>query len=837
MSDKEVLTAHKKKVVVVNTGGGGFFSLLKKVLLIAVILGLFSSAGMCYWLWTLKQDLPVFDSVDQYEPLLGTMMYSDDGTPIAEFAIEKRMIVPYDKIPRLLILAFVSAEDQNFFYHLGIDPEAISRAFIKNVKVMGFKEGGSTITMQLARTFFLSREKKLIRKIKEVLLAIFELEWNLSKEEILWLYLNQIYLGHGAYGVQQASHIYFGKDVWELDVSQMAILAGLPKAPGRDSPASHPERARKRQRYVLSRMAKEGYISEEERRQALEKPIETVESTNLFLDRAPYFSEHVRKYLYNKYGAKTLYEGGMQVYTTVDLNATELAQQGLTRGLRALDRRQGWRGPLANIPKSQWQSFRDKVKGKFGEFQPIRNVIYPGLVVEVNDRQEWARIVVGDFEAKMHLENIRWARKPDPDVYWEWNPLSRISKALVEGDVVYVRPTDKKGIKGKLDFRSFKGVDRDQIIWDLEQIPKANSALMAKDPESGYVVSMIGGFAFEYSEFNRAVQACRQPGSAFKPVVYTAALEKGWTVSTMILDAPIVTGQHKFRWKPENYGEDFKGEVSVRYALSHSINIPAIKALDHAGIDGVRNLATKLGIRTPVAGDRSVALGSTCLTVEDLVNAYSHFPQGGLKPRTVYIKMIMDRNGEILEDNRTYYDMQLDVAEKLEKLEEEVLSQRERVLDAQTSFLATWLMQEVVRSGTGAAAKVLGRPVGGKTGTTNDYYDAWFCGFTPNLVTGVWIGHDDNSRPLGRYETGGHAALPIWLDFMKPYHEGLPVIDFKVPPGIVWKYVDIKTGREAVKGTLHVIRAPFKYGTGPEEKMKIEGEVDEDEFFKGDDIF
>jgi len=838
MAEKEVKNIPGRRVVVVNgNSGGGLFSILKKILLLCVFLSFAAGAGMCWWLYTLKEELPHFDSVEQYRPLLGTMLYSDDGAPIAEFAIEKRMIVSYEEIPRQLILAFVAAEDKNFFYHFGIDLQGISRAFIKNVKAGGFKEGASTITMQLARTFFLSREKKLIRKIKEVLLAIFELEGNLTKEEILWLYLNQIYLGHGAYGVQQAAHIYFGKDVWELDLHECAILAGLPKAPGRDSPYTHPERARKRQEYVLKRMLAEGYITEEERAAALALPVQTIAGSDLFLDKVPYFSEHVRIYLHQKYGGEALYQGGMQVYTTVDLNAAEDAQIALVHGLRMMDHRQGWRGPLAKLNPDQWQAFNDKVKERFGPIKLIRRNIYPGLVTEVNDRENRAKVRVGDVEAELLLEYMRWARTPDPEVYWEWNPLQRISKALAVGDVIYVRPTDAAGMKEKFDFASRGTVKAGELIWALEQVPKANASLIAKDPESGYVIAMEGGYAYEYSQFNRAVQACRQPGSAFKPIVYTAALEKGWTVSTPIIDAPIVTGQNKFRWKPDNYGEDFKGEVSVRYAMAHSINIPAIKALDYAGIDAVHNMATRLGISSPVAEDRSAALGSTCMTVEDLVNAYSHFPQGGLKPRTVYIKMILDRDGNVLEDNRVYYDLSLFVSEQLEKLEEEVLTERERVLDEKVAYLTTWLMQEVVRSGTGTPAMVLNRPIGGKTGTTNNYFDAWFCGFTPNLVAGVWIGHDDNSRPLGRQETGGHAALPIWVNFMQPYHEGLPVMNFTVPEGIVWKTVDMKTGREAIAGQTQLVRAPFIKGTGPEEKMHIDGEAEEDEFFKGDDIF
>ncbi|RJO67970.1 MAG: PBP1A family penicillin-binding protein [Myxococcales bacterium] len=822
---KGIQTARKpKRVVVVNRGKGGFFGWLKLFALFCLLLGVAGLVAGGVLFYNVKKELPSFNSVAEYRPLLGSMLYSEDGTKTAEFAIEKRLIVPYEKVPRLLILAFIATEDQNFFTHYGIDPLGIVRAAFRYFTA-GFekKQGASTITMQLARTFFLTREKTWVRKLKEVILATTEFEANLTKQEILWLYLNQIYLGHGAYGVQQAALTYFGKDVWDLGLDEMTVLAGLPQRPGKDSPYVNMDKAIKRRNHVLRRMLEEGYITQAQHDEAAAKPIKLAEVPDLFLSYAPDFSEHIRKYVYNAYGEAQLYTGGLLIQSTLNLDAEKYAQDALYYGLRSLDHRQGYRGPLANVPRDKWLEFTERLEAFYGDAPLERNKIYFGLVEEVDDARRKSFVRVGRYVAPIMMETMRWARKPTPKATWDGGSISLPSQALKPGDVVMVRPTDLERIYTQTDIRSTEPVELAKMIWALEQEPLAQSALLAKDPESGYTVAMVGGYGFERSEFNRAIQACRQPGSAFKPVVYTAAIDNGLTVSSILLDSPIVAGEWKWKWKPENYGEDFLGEVSLRYALQHSLNIPAIKTMEQVGIQTVKNYAIKMGVRTEIQEDLSVALGSACMTPEDLVNVYAHFPLLGRQPRTVYVKTIIDRDGNILEDNRIYYDITLDVAEKLEKLEEEALREDVQVLPETTAFIMTWLLQQVVHGGTGSQAAQLGRPCGGKTGTTNDNYDAWFVGFTPHLVAAAWIGHDDNSRPLGNLETGGKAALPIWLDFMQRTLENAPVEQFRTPEGIAYMLVDERTGRLARPGTPNTLGAPFKAGTGPAERLGEDG--------------
>jgi penicillin-binding protein 1A len=825
--------AKPRKVVVVNRSKGGWLVKLFLITAVLVILAGLAALGAAAWIvHDIKSELPNFSSISEYEPVMGTRVYAQDGTQIAEFAVEKREVVGYEKIPPRLVLAFIAAEDANFFNHHGFDPYYFTRAVVKNLKAGGFKEGASTITMQVARTFFLSREKKLLRKLKEIILAMFILEENLSKEDILWLYLNQIYLGHGAYGVQAASHTYFNKDVWELSLDEMAVLAGLPKAPGRDSPYRNLERATGRKRYVLRRMLEERFITKTEHDEALARPITLHPSMELFWQYAPHYSEHVRKYLYDKYGETELYKGGMHVVTAMNIQAQKYAQDALYYGLRSLDHRQGYRGPLAKIPADRRAEFLETLKTKYGDGPLERKPLYIALVTQVDDRKDEVHISLGAIEGVIPISTMRWARKPDPEGWWGNHQIKHPSQALSAGDVIYVRATDRDSVEKDLFWRLETPIDTGKLIFILEQEPKAQASIVSKDPQNGYTVAMVGGYAYEKSEFNRAYQACRQPGSAFKPLVYTAAIEKGWNVSTVILDAPIVDGEMERKWKPENYEESFKGEVSVRFALQHSLNIPAIKTLDYAGIERIKELSQRMGIRTNIQEDRSISLGSACLTVADLVDAYSAYPNGGRKTPTVYVTQILNQKGEILEDNRAYYDITLDIAEKLDRMEAAVLAPDHRVMPETTAFIMTWLLKQVIQGGTGSAAMALGLPTGGKTGTTNDSYDAWFVGFTPHLTTGVWIGHDDNSRPLGVKETGGQAALPIWLDFMKRTLKHAEPVDFPDVPGIHWVQVDRKTGRRAVEGATQTISAPFKIGTEPTETMIVEGEQNPDEFYK-----
>lgn len=832
--ENAVKDAHKR-VVVVNSPGGCLKRLFWAALIVIVLLG-FAGAGVVgYYTYKWKADLPsAFQTIDDYHPVLGSKVVTADGQLLADFSIEKREIVPFEQIPKRVMQAFIAAEDANFFDHYGFDPWYFMRAMGKNMAARRFKEGASTITMQLARTFFLSREKKIERKAKEILLSVFVLEKNLSKRDILYLYLNQIYLGHGAYGIGQAAHTYFDKNIQDLSLGEIAVLAGLPKAPGRDSPFVNMARATERREYVLRRMQEEGYISKEEMQEALSQPIQLHEAPDPFLATAPDYSEHLRKYVYNKYGEETLYKGGLLIEGAVDLRAQRDAMGAVFYGLRQMDRREGYRGPSAELTdKAQIDAFLANAKAEYGDTLD-RTHFYWGVVTAASEKQ--ATVRVADHSGTIPLESIRWARKPNPAVGPDSQPLRKVSDALKVGDVILVRPTDSKGIKDRLDFRSHEPVDANGLLWDLWEDPLAQSAIFSKDPATGYVKAMVGGLDYEKSEFNRAVQACRQPGSAFKPIVYTAAIDSDWNVSTIILDAPIVAGEWNEQWKPDNFNQDFKGEVSLRYALQNSLNIPAIKTIEHVGVPKVKEYAQKMGIRTAIQDDPSIALGSACVTPEDLANVYAHFANYGKAPRTVFLKVLIDSTGKVLEDNRHYTDPTLGTAAIASRMEAEALNPPAQVLPEDTGYIMNWLLMQVVQGGTGSGASALGRPCAGKTGTTNDSYDAWFSGYTPDLVTVAWIGHDDNARPLGPNETGGHAALPIWLDYMQAYLKDKPVRTFPPAQGITWQTVDMLTGKKAAGGD-HVISAPFKPGTGPEESMTAAGEVSPDTFFKQGDVY
>lgn len=799
-----------------------------------VVVFLSATVVVAYLVHEWRQELPAFDSVGEYTPVLGTNLYSADGQHLAEFAIEKRELVSLDQVPKRVVQAFLAAEDRNFFDHNGFDPWHFLRAMIKNVKAGRFKEGASTLTMQLARTFFLTREKKVERKAKEILVSIFVLEKNLSKKDILYLYLNQVYFGHGAYGIQQGAKMYFDKNVWDLSLGEMAVLAGMPKAPGSDSPFVHMERAVSRRNYVLRRMFEEDFISKEEFDQASAEAITLNPPADPFLTTAPDYAEHIRKQLYDTYGEDTLYKGGLYVEAAVDMNYQHAAQDAVFYGLRQMDKREGYRGPAAELTdEAQISSFVASAKARYGKTLS-RNRFYWAVVLQAGEKS--ATLQVGETQAKLLVDNIRWARKPNPDLPWDAIVLKNLTQILKHGDVVLVRPTDAKGIKDRLDYRSEAPLDSATLTLDLWEVPLAQSAVFSKEPETGYVKAMVGGFDFERSEFNRAIQACRQPGSAFKPIVYTAAIDSDWDVSTIILDAPIVAGEWTEQWKPDNYGENFQGEVSLRYALQHSLNIPAIKTIEHVGVPKVKDYAKRMGIRTAIQDDPSIALGSACVTPEDLTNVYSHIATYGLDTPTVFIKLLVDQSGQILIDNRHYTDISLDFGEKLARLGVWAENPPERQFPETTGYIMNWLLTQVVQGGTASEASALGRPAAGKTGTTNEAYDAWFAGYVPNLVTVAWIGHDDNVRPLGKNETGGRAALPIWLDYMKNALKDSPKLDFPGVGGLTWIAVDPQTGKHVAPGGAG-ISAPFKPGTGPTETMSTAGEVSADTYFKTGDVY
>lgn len=796
---------------------------LKIFLVLAVIGAILAAGAVTTAFYYFKNQIPKIETIADYKPNQGTKVYSYDGELIAEFYQDnRRNIVPYDKIPKQLKLAFVAGEDANFFKHSGVNPVAMAKAAVRYA-LTGKKQGGSTITQQLAKSF-VGTERTWQRKIKDMLLAV-ELEKYLSKEEILYLYLNEIFLGGGAYGVEAASKTYFSKHIWELSLAEMATLAGLPKKPSEASPKTHPEAALKRRNYVLGRMLDEQFISKAEYETAKKEKLIVNPQKELFLDKVPYFSEKVRRYLQQKYGNKKLYEDGMTVYTTVDVRASKLANEAMFMGLRSLAKRQGYAGPIFNINLAKdldnYLAVHKKTFGEISNDTIKRGVLYQGVVLQVNSKEALVR--VGEISKNITVDNVQWARPFDPVGFQ--SVIKDISTVLKSGDIIIVRATDKEGTKDDFDHRSFDKPLPDNYFFVLEQIPIVQGAIIVKDPYSGYIKAIMGGYNFEMSEFDRTTQACRQPGSAIKPVFYSAALEKKnpdgthpYTSATLILDAPVPSSD----FEPENHDKTFRGDVTLWQAIIESMNAPAVRVLMDIGLpDGIAG-AKKLGIKSEIKPEYGSAIGSSCVNLDELTEAFSHFPNQGKRPHTTYIRKIYDTDGQLLEDNTVYYDPFLTGIEKVSRLIAFSKRKEEQDLSPEVSYIMTRILQDVTRYGTAAAASSIDRAIGGKTGTTNDSLDAWFIGFSPEIVAGVWVGMDDYGKPLGHDETGGRAALPIWKDFMERYLKNFPKTDFPHAKNIVSAGIDRKTGLLSNNGTTMY----FISGTEPKKTAEEDSVVD-----------
>ncbi len=722
------------------------------------------------------QDIPSIEEIKNYKPESGTKIYSDDDVLIGELKAEKGIFVPIKQIPEHMIQALVAVEDSRFWKHKGIDYWAILRAIIKDIIHVGFKEGGSTITQQLTKVMFLTPEKTLKRKLKEAILAV-RLEKNLDKNEILELYLNKVYFGHGAYGVEMASKIYFGKSVRNITLSEAALLAGLVKAPATYSPFNDITKAKERQQIVLMRMEEEGYIKKEEREHAQRQHL-NLSTERKGIEANNYFIEHIRKYLEETYGINTVYKGSLRVYTTLDRRAQSLAARAIQEGLRDLDKRRGWRGPVEHkedIDIEKEMRLQEKAPVSISNTGEISS----GLVLSVSDNE--AIIKTRGIIGKLLLQDAMWASKII-DSKGSVKTLSKftLKQVLKPGDVV------------KVSIKSLKG---NNIFLNLEQDPQVEGALIAIEQETGFIRALIGGYDFIKSDYNRAILARRQPGSAFKPVIYAAAMDNGFTPATIINDEPVTyPGGPKGEWKPENADHKFYGPTMLREGLAYSRNIVTIRLVEQMGIEKVIDFARTIGIESDMPHDLTIALGSLSITPLDLALCYCVFANGGERIKPIAIKYITDARGRVLESN--------------EPESEEVISQ-------QTAFLITSMMQDVVKYGTGWRAKALGVPVAGKTGTTNEYRDAWFVGYTSSITTAVWVGFDD-MKSLGHQETGARAASPIWVNFMKSYVSSLESTEFPVPDGIVSVLIDPSSGKLA-RDEASGIKEYFKEGTEPKE--------------------
>jgi penicillin-binding protein 1A len=741
---------------------------LRRVVVTALFAGAILAGAVLGVFLAYESDLPQVTSLEDFQPNIITQIFASDGTVLGEFAIEKRVVVAFRDIPPVLRNAIVAVEDADFWKHLGINPWRIPGAAWANIRSGHREQGFSTLTMQLTRLLFLTPEKTYERKIKEVILA-FQIEKNFTKEEILTLYCNQVYFGHGNYGVEAASRFYFSKPVRDLTLGEAALVAGMAQSPARLSPIENPERALARRNHVLERMAEEKYISRQEAEAAERQPI------RLHLRReppsiAPYFLEEVRKYLEREYGSQRIYQGGLRVHTTLDPAMQRAAVRSLRNGLRALDRRaRGFVKPETNVLVDGLLPdplHLDEWDWPFAAGDVVRGVVI------ASDRAT-AVVQIGDYRARLSAADVAWTRH------------ANLAEILPRGTLAPFRIVSLSDNDGRKEARV-----------QLEQEPKVEGALVALDVRSGAVRAMTGGYDFERSKFNRATQAMRQVGSAFKPVVYAAALEKlGWTPATIIVDSPLsfTNPWDKTVWSPQNYDGAYLGPVTLRRAIEQSRNVPAVKTLQAVGIETGIEYARRLGLSGDLPPYLPIALGAGEATPLEMVSAYATFANQGLRMKPYFIDRITDRDGNVIE---------------------QATPRASDALRADTAFLVTSLLRGVVEHGTAARARRLNRPIAGKTGTTNDFTDAWFIGFEPSLAAAVWVGFDEKKESLGRGETGSEAALPIWMDFWATAAADRPVEDYPIPGNIVFVPVD-DMGHPGTPGAPGVHMEAFVSGTEP----------------------
>jgi penicillin-binding protein 1A len=756
--------------------------LLKFILWLLSAVALVGICTGAYFWYIWSSNLPYVGSVKEYRPPIISEIYSDDGEVIGRFWEERRIVIPLEQVPEHMIQAFVAAEDARFFEHEGVDIISIARAFIKNISAGKIEQGGSTITQQVTRSLLLMNTKRTYRrKVREAILSI-QFEKSFSKKHILFLYMNQIYLGQGAYGVEAASLTYFGKHARDLTLAEASLLAGLPQAPARYCPVAHFDRARARQRYVLDRMLEEGYITDQQFKEALAVKLDIRKNTENTFEKAPYFAEYVRRRLLKTYGRERLYKGGLKIYTTVNLKMQRAARGALEKGLAELDKREGYRGPIRNITPEEISEFVAESIERLGS-EPIGpGSVVEGVVEGVDDAKKEVVILIGKDACRLSLSEMKWARKPDPDVPYYAAKVRKPSDVLKQGDVILVRLLKKV---------------EPPFVWEvsLEQTPEAQGALFCMVPETGEVKAMIGGRDFELSQFDRATQSRRQPGSAFKPIIYASALDWGMSPAEVIIDAPYVSDQNPDEevWKPKNYKEKFFGPTLLRTGLAKSRNVITVKILKKIGVNHAIQYARKMGIESDLSPDLSLALGSSGLSLMEMVRAYSVFANRGMLVKPIFTKRVVDRSGQVIEENQP---------------------EGSQVIPKETAYVMTDLLRAVIQEGTGWRIKALKRPAAGKTGTTNNLRDAWFMGYTPNLVTGVWVGYDDQ-KAMGKGETGSRAASPVWLYFMSEVLKDRPVVDFQVPEGVVFAKIDAETGRLASNYSEKTVFQAFKEGSEP----------------------
>ncbi|TYL99985.1 penicillin-binding protein 1A [Bradyrhizobium rifense] len=790
------------------------------------LVGVGAVAGL---IWHFSKDLPDYSQLQDYEPPVMTRVHAVDGSLLGEYAKERRLYLPIQAVPKLVINAFLAAEDKNFYEHGGIDYTGMARAglvYLQNYGSNRRPQGASTITQQVAKNFLLTNEVSFARKIKEALLAM-RIEKTYSKDKILELYLNEIYLGLGAYGIAAASLVYFDKSVNELTVAEASYLAALPKMPATLHPVRNRDRAIERRNYVIDRLQENGWIKQADAEKARKEPLAVTNRSNgAHTFAGEYFAEEVRRDIFERYGEKKLYEGGLSVRTTLDPKIQVMARKTMVAGLVNYDEQQGYRGAMSKLDISgDWGVKLAEIKS-LSDISPWRMAV----VLETSDQS--ARIgfqpnrELGGAISKQRetglitLDGVKWAKAASGAA--KGRTATGVSQVLQPGDVIYADPLySKEGQPVEGQYR-------------LRQIPEVSGAMVVMDPWTGRVLAMVGGFSFDQSQFNRATQAYRQPGSSFKPIVYSAALDNGYTPSTVVLDAPIEIdqGQGAGVWRPENFSANkYQGPVTLRNALRQSLNTVTVRLAQDIGMPLIGEYARRFGVYDELPNYLSYALGAGETTAMRMVTAYSMLANGGRRVKPTLIDRIQDRYGHTIfkHDQRECRGCDAPGGWKNQN-EPQLIDRREQVLDSMTAYQITELLEGVVQAGTATVVREVGKPIAGKTGTTNEAKDAWFVGFSPDVAVAIYMGYD-KPRPLGKGNaaTGGHLAAPIARDFLKLALADKPAVPFKVPAGIKLIRVVAKTGMRAGPGeTGGTILEAFKPGTAPPDNYSVIGVADAD---------
>ena len=748
---------------------------VKFIIVFLVVLVLFTFST----LWYFSVGLPDYKKLSNYQPPISSRVYSADNKLIAEYALEKRLFIPFQSIPDKVVNSFLSAEDKNFFSHPGIDAKGILRAIINNIKNISQNkrlEGASTITQQVAKNFLLTNEVSMKRKVKEAILA-FRIERAYTKERILELYLNQIYLGQGTYGIAAASLEYFDKSIKELDYSEAALLAALPKAPSKYNPYKYPDVAKFRRNLVLENLKDNNFISKNQLNELKDSKLNLKRRKIEIVNEANSYTEEVRRTVKNIYGFEKLYSQGLSISTPLNINYQIQALKSLRKGIEDYDRRRGWRGPITNkFSKKNWKKKIESFK-----LDPTLNWKIAEIISLDANGIKFKTLDKKSIQGSLMLKNIKWTISKKKTIQDEHKI----------GDIIFVKKENNN--------------------WLLKQYPKVNGGIIALDPYTGDVLALVGGFNFKTSEFNRVTQAKRQPGSAFKPIVYAAALEKGFAPNSIILDAPFVESQGVGlkNWKPENYGKKFYGPTTFRKGIEYSRNLMTVRIAKILGLEEILDLSKKLNIYNEIPELLSVSLGAAETTLINLTSAYAPFVNGGKKIEPKLISRIQDRRGKTIFQEKSIKCIGCDKFINDEIILPKIENSNKRVFSEETAYQMTSILQGAVKRGTAKKLKSLKVPLAGKTGTTNDNYDAWFIGFSSNLVIGVYVGYD-NPKSLGKFETGSKAALPIFKDFIEQslYKEDFQ--EFQIPENIYLTSLNYDTGTKAAAGEKNVITEALK---------------------------